>query len=241
VTTVLAGALPVSLWLGATSLALTFLVGVLVGAVQAKRRDTWADRLLTGLTAGIYAAPSYWLALSAVAAFTYGMSRLGAPAWLRLPAFGVTSPAGDATGVALVMDLLRHSVLPVAVLAAVGAAGIARYARTAFLDLARAEWVRTARAKGLGERRVFGRHLLANALPPLVVLATLSLPGVVAGSVFIESIFAWPGMGRAMVLAIAARDLPVVMGATLVYASVVILANTASDLLLLAVDPRRRA
>jgi peptide/nickel transport system permease protein len=126
------------------------------------------------------------------------------------------------------------------VLAAIGAAGIARYARTAFLDLARSEWVRTARAKGLGDRDVFGRHLLANALAPLVILLTLSLPGVVAGSVFVETVFAWPGMGRTMVLAIGNRDIPVVMGATLVYASVVVVANAVSDLLLVAVDPRRR-
>jgi peptide/nickel transport system permease protein len=240
VTRVLASALPISLWLGASSLALTFLIGVAIGALQASRRDTWVDRLLTGLTAGVYAAPSYWLALAAVALFTYGMSRWGAPVWLRLPAFGVSTPAGDVHGLAAVADLLRHSVLPVTVLAAIGAAGIARYARTAFLDLTRAEWVRTARAKGLAERAVFGRHLLANALPPLVILATLSLPGIVAGSVFIETIFAWPGMGRTMLLAIGARDLPVVMATTLVYATIVVLANAAADALLAVVDPRRR-
>jgi peptide/nickel transport system permease protein len=240
VATVLRNALPISLWLGTSSLVLTFLVGVAIGAVQAIRRETWIDRVLTGLTASVYAAPSYWLALAAVALFTYGMSRIGAPAWLRLPAFGVRSPAGEATGLAAVADLVRHSILPVTVLAAIGAAGIARYARTAFLDLARSDWVRTARAKGLRERRVFGRHLLSNALPPLVILASLSLPGVVAGSVFVESIFSWPGMGRTMLLAIGARDTPVVMGATLVYATVVVLANAASDVILLVVDPRRR-
>jgi peptide/nickel transport system permease protein len=241
VTRILAEALPVSLWLGASSLALTFLVGVLVGALQASKRDRWQDRLLTGLTTVVYAAPSYWLALAAVALFTYGLAHLGAAAWLRLPAFGLTSPSGDATGFAAFVDLVRHSVLPVGVLAAIGAAGIARYARTAILDLSRSDWVRTARAKGLSGRRVVLRHLLANALPPLVVLLTLSLPGVVAGSVFIESIFAWPGMGRTMLVAITARDYPVVLGATVVYAGVVVLANSASDILLELVDPRRRS
>jgi peptide/nickel transport system permease protein len=238
---VLADAIPISLWLGTASLALTFLVGVAVGAHQAVHRDTWHDRLLTGLSTAVYAAPSYWLALALVAVFTYGLARLGAPAWLRLPAFGVTSPAADLSGGAAFLDLLRHSVLPVSVLAAIGAAGIARYARSSVLDLIRADWVRTARAKGLAERRVIGRHLLANALPPLVVLLMLSLPGLVAGSVFIESIFAWPGMGRAMLLAIGARDYPVVMGATIAYASVVVVANAMSDVLLYWVDPRRRA
>ena len=233
-------ALPISIWLGSLSLLLTFVIGIVIGALQAARRDTWLDRTMTGLTTAVYAAPSYWLALTAVAVFTYGLSRVGAPPWLRLPAFGLTSPASDLTGVAMLPDLLRHSVLPIAVLAAVGAAGIARYARTSFLDLSRSEWVRTARAKGLGPRTVMFRHLLANALPPLVVLLMLALPGVVAGSVFVESIFAWPGMGRVMLEAINARDYPVVMGATVVYAGIVVLANAASDLLLHAVDPRRR-
>lgn len=237
---ILISALPVSLWLGSMSLLLTFAVGVAVGALQAARRDRWIDRVLTGLTTTVYAAPSYWLALTAVALFTYGLSRLGAPAWMRLPAFGVTNPASDAVGLAALPDLLRHSILPIAVLAAVGAAGIARYARTAVLDLTRSDWVRTARAKGLGAARVMFRHLLANALPPLVVLLMLALPGVVAGSVFVESIFAWPGMGRVMLEAISARDYPVVMGATVVYAGLVVLSNAASDLLLHVVDPRRR-
>jgi len=102
------------------------------------------------------------------------------------------------------------------------------------------DFVRTARAKGAAPARVYGRHALANALPPLVVLLALSFPGVVAGSVFVESVFAWPGMGRAMVQAIAARDYPVVLGATLLYAALVIAANLAADLLLPALDPRRR-
>lgn len=240
VTTILAQAFPVSLWLGATSLALTFLVGISVGAIQARRRNTSLDRVLTGLTTAVYAAPSYWLALTAVALFTYGTSRVGAPAWLRLPAFGLTNPGSETGGLASLPDILRHSILPVAVLAAIGAAGIARYARSAVLDLLHQDWVRTARAKGGSPSRVMNRHVLANALPPLVVLLMLALPGVVAGSVFIESIFAWPGMGRVMLSAIAARDYPVVMGATLVYATVVVLANAASDLVLAAVDPRRR-
>jgi peptide/nickel transport system permease protein len=160
---------------------------------------------------------------------------------MRVPAFGLTSPASEATGLSILPDLLRHSLLPVTVLAAIGAAGIARYARSSFLDLLRQDWVRTARAKGLPRRRVVGRHVLSNALPPLVVLLMLALPGVVAGSVFIETIFAWPGMGRAMLGAIAARDYPVVMGATVAYASLVVVANAASDLILDAVDPRRRA
>jgi peptide/nickel transport system permease protein len=238
---ILREALPVSLGLGIASLVLTFVVGVAIGTLQATRRGEKLDAILTVATTAVYAAPSYWLALSLIAVFTYGATVWGLPPSLRLPAFGLRDPAGTETGLAAVADLLRHAVLPVTVLAGVGAAGIARYARTTVADLAGAEWVRTARAKGLASGSVYGRHVLANALPPLVVLLALSLPGVVAGSVFVESVFAWPGMGRVMVVAISSRDYPVVMGATVLYAALVILANLAADLALPLIDPRRDA
>jgi len=240
VSTVLADALPVSLGLGLVSLALTFVLGVAIGVAQAARRGRPADAALTVVTTAVYAAPSYWLALALVALFTYGAARWGFPAWLRLPAFGLRDPAGQLGGLAALADLVRHAVLPVVVLTAVGAAGIARYARSGVAELLDEDFVRTARAKGLAERRVLGRHVLRNALPALVVLLALALPGVVAGSVFVESVFAWPGMGRALLGAIAARDYPVVMGATVVYAALVIGANLAADLALPLLDPRRR-
>lgn len=239
VSRVLARALPISLGLGTVSLVLTFLIGVTVGFYQARRHGRWSDRVLTVLTTTVYAAPSFWLALALVALFTYGASRWGFPAWLRLPAFGVRSPVDDANGFAALADLVRHAILPVTVLAGIGAAGIARYARASAIDLLGSEWVRTARAKGLREGEVLRRHVLANALPPLVVLLALSLPGIVAGSVFVEGIFAWPGMGRALLTAILARDYPVIMGATVIYAALVIAANFAADVVLDLFDPRR--
>lgn len=241
VTAVLAEALPVSLALGGLSLLLTFVVGVLVGTAQAIRRGHALDSVLTVLTTTVYAAPSYWLALALVAVFTYGAARWGLPPWARLPAFGVRDPAGVSSGFASLLDLGRHAVLPVTVLAAVGAAGIARYARSSMSDILGADFVRTARAKGLTSSSVYLRHALANALPSLVVLFALALPGLVAGSVFVESVFAWPGMGRAMLQAIAARDYPVVLGATVLYAALVIGANLLADLALPLLDPRRAA
>ena len=240
VSSVLADALPLSLGLGVLSLTLTFILGIAVGTIQAARRGTRLDTTLTVLTTSVYAAPSFWLALSLVAVFTYGASRLGFPHALRLPAFGLRDPAGQLAGAAAVLDLVRHLILPVTVLTAIGAAGIARYARSAVIDVLATEHVRTARAKGAGASRVYLRHVLYNALPPLVVLLALSLPGVIAGSVFVESVFALPGMGRAMLGAIAARDYPVILGATLLYAALVIGANLVADVLLPLVDPRRR-
>jgi peptide/nickel transport system permease protein len=241
VTRAIADALPVSLGLGAASLALTFLIGVPLGLIQATRRGRVVDRALTVITTVMYAAPSFWLALALVAVFTYGAAEWGLPAWLRLPAFGIRAPGLDVSGWAALSDLIRHAILPVSILTVVGAAGIARYSRSSVADVLGQDFVRTARAKGSSPARVNLRHVLSNVLPPLIVLFALSLPGLVAGSIFVESVFAWPGMGRLMVDAIAARDYPLVMGAAAVYAALVIFANLAGDVALPLVDPRRRA
>jgi peptide/nickel transport system permease protein len=233
-------ALPVSIGLGAASLALTFLVGVPLGMLQAIRRNSAIDRTLTVLTTFVYAAPSFWLALALVAVFTYGAAAWGLPPSMRLPAFGLRSPGVTLTGTAALFDIMRHAILPVTILASIGAAGIARYARSSFSDTIAQDFVRTARAKGAAPARVYFRHVLATVLPALVVLFALSLPGLVAGSIFVESVFAWPGMGRLMVNAIVARDYPLIMGAATVYAALVLFANLAGDIVLPIVDPRRR-
>jgi peptide/nickel transport system permease protein len=238
VTAVLADALPVSLALGGLSLMLSFAVGIAVGVIQAARRGGVMDHLLTGASVVLAAAPAYWLGLGAIACFTYLASSLSMPMWMRLPAVGMTTPGAELTGVAHLADLARHAILPVTLLAAIGAAGVARYTRTSALDAIGADWVRTARAKGLAERVVLHRHLLANLRAPLVTLFALSLPGTVAGSVFVETIFGWPGMGRLMVTAIVGRDYPVVLGCAAAFAAVVIVANLIAEALLPWADPR---
>ncbi|HEX5436431.1 MAG TPA: ABC transporter permease [Gemmatimonadaceae bacterium] len=237
---VLRQTLPVSLGLGIASLLLTFLIGVAVGTYQAVHRGRAADTVLTVATTAVYAAPSFWLALALVAVFTYGAARWGFPVALRLPAFGLHDPAGQLSGLAAVGDVVRHAILPVATLAAIGAAGIARYSRSAVADLLGTQFVRTARAKGVPRPTLYVRHVIRNALPPLVILFALSLPGVLAGSVFVETVFAWPGMGHLLVTSILSRDYPVVMGATVLYAAMVIAANLAADLALPFLDPARR-
>jgi peptide/nickel transport system permease protein len=241
VASVLGEAAPISLSLGAVSLALTFLIGVPVGMLQAVRRGRLTDRALTVVTTAVYAAPSFWLALALVAVFTYGAATLGLPAAWRLPAFGIRTPGVVLHGWAGLLDVVRHAILPVTILASVGAAGIARYARSSVADVLRLDFVRTARAKGVTRRRLYARHVLANVAPSLVVLFALSLPGLLAGSIFVESVFAWPGLGRATLMAILARDYPVVMGATVFYAAAVIVANLAAELALPLLDPRRES
>jgi peptide/nickel transport system permease protein len=241
VAAVLGDALPVSLALGAASLALSFLIGIGVGLVQAARRGSGLDLSLTALSVLLVAAPAYWLGLGAIACFTYLASSLGMPMWLRLPAVGMSTPGIELHGLAHAADLARHSILPVSLLAAIGAAGVARYARTGAVDLVDSDWMRTARAKGLREGTALRRHLLANLRAPLVTLFALALPGTVAGSVFIETIFGWPGMGRLMVTSIVARDYPVVLGSAAAYAAIVIVANLAAEVLLPWADPRLRS
>jgi peptide/nickel transport system permease protein len=237
---VLRDALPVSLALGGASLLLSFLVGTMVGVVQGARRGTFTDLTLTTISVIIAASPAYWLGLGAIAVFTYVASLLSLPLWLRLPAVGMTTPGADLHGLAHVADLLRHSILPVTLLAAIGAAGVARYVRTSSLEVLDTDWVRTARAKGVPERTVLGRHLIANIRAPLITLFALMLPGIVAGSVFVETIFGWPGMGRLMVTSIMSRDYPVVLGCAAAYGLLVIVANLVAESLLPWADPRLR-
>lgn len=235
---VIRDALPVSLGLGLASLLLSFAVGTLVGLAQAARRGTIGDLVLTAISVVLAASPAYWLGLGAIACFTYLASSLSLPPWMRLPAVGMSTPGAELEGFAHAADLLRHSILPVGLLAVIGAAGVARYVRSSALDVLGADWVRTARAKGLTERAVLTRHVAANLRAPLVTLFALALPGTVAGSVFVETIFGWPGMGRLMVTAIVGRDYPVVLGCASAYAAVVIVANLVAELLLAWADPR---
>jgi peptide/nickel transport system permease protein len=241
VTAVLADTLPVSLALGGASLLLSFLVGVAAGVVQAARHGRAPDYLITIVSVVLVASPAYWLGLAAIACFTYLTSTLDLPLWLRLPAVGMSTPGVQLRGVAHLADLLRHSLVPVTLLAAIGAAGVARYVRTSALDVMRSDWLRTARAKGASERRVLAHHVAANLRAPLLTLFALALPGTVAGSVFIETIFGWSGMGRLMVTSIVARDYPVVLGCAATYGALVLLANLGAEVLLPWADPRVRA
>lgn len=233
------GAVPNTVLLSGLSLLLTYAIGVAVGAFQARRpRSAW-DTAATVGTLFVYGMPAYWLAVMLVLVFAYAAARFGWP--LQLPAMGargldaeLLSPWGQ------VVDRARHLILPLVTLTAIGAAGTARYVRGAVLDVRALDFVRTAVAKGLPARRVEWGHVLRNALLPVVTLMGLALPALFSGTVFVEVIFAWPGMGRVMVDAVVARDYPVVMATTAVFAVLVVLGNALADLLYGVVDPRLR-
>jgi peptide/nickel transport system permease protein len=231
-------ALPVSVGLGFASLCLTVLVGVAIGSAQARRAGTSIDTALTILSTTVYSAPTFWLSLTAVAAVTVGAAAFGIPPAWRLPAFALRDP-GVLDARAAPFDVLRHAVLPVFVLALTGAAGVARFARSAMVEAARGDVKRTAMAKGLSAKDAWSRHVARVALPSIAALVALSVPGIVAGSVFVEGVFAWPGMGKLLLGAVAQRDHPMILAVTLLYAAAVIVTNLATDLVLPRLDPRR--
>lgn len=241
VTRVLADAVPYTLLLSGASLLLTYLGGIIVGLVQAVKRARPLDTALTVLTLFVYGMPSYWLALILVLVFAYGAARFGWPAWLQFPAMGAAGLDADfLTPGQRLLDRLEHLVLPLTTLSLLGIAGTARYVRGAAIDVRQQDYVRTAIAKGLPTPTVVRRHVLRSALLPVVTLLGLSLPALFSGTVFVEVIFAWPGMGRELVGAVSARDYPVVMAATAVFGALVVLGNLLADLLYAAVDPRLR-
>lgn len=232
----LAGALPNTLLLGGAALLLTFGVGLALGAFQAARRRRLADDALSVVTLAGYSVPGFWVALLLVLLFSAVV-----PEAFRLPVSGATSVEYAWMGpAARALDRLRHVVLPALALALAPAAGVARYARASVLDALQEDYIRTARAKGLSEGRVLVRHALRNGLLPVVSLLGLYVPALLGGTVVIEKVFAYPGMGRLLYESALARDYPVVLAAAFVFGVLVVLGNLLADLLYGLVDPRVR-
>jgi peptide/nickel transport system permease protein len=229
----LAEAIPKTLVLTGLALVLEFGLGVALGILSAVRKGTKLDEGLTVGSLFLYSMPGFWLAEMLVLVLAV---KLG---WL--PSSGMHTENDPNTGFLHgLLDVGKHLVMPAFVLGVTGAAGIARFQRSAMLEVIRQDYVRTARAKGLDERSVVGRHALRNALIPVVTLLGMSLPGLVSGAVITESIFAWPGMGQQVIQAIPARDIQVVTGFTLVASIMVVVGNLLADVLYAVVDPRVR-
>lgn len=229
----LAEAWPATALLVSLSILLSWAAGILIGALQANTRHRGADGVASGLTVALNAMPGYWLGLVLVMVFTY---------WLRwLPAFGATGlDAEFLSGGNRLLDRLRHLALPLTTLTLIGFGGTARFARTAMREVRDAPFLLSARARGLSERAVVLRHQLRNALVPILTLLGLSLPALFSGAVFVEAIFAWPGVGQVLVQAVQARDYPVVMAAAAISAVLVVAGNLLADALVALADPRSR-
>ena len=238
---VILDALPHTILLSGGSLLLTYLGGIAVGAFQAAKRNTAWDTTLTIGNLVVFGMPAYWLAVMLVLTFAYAAARYSWPPWIQLPALGVASLDADFLNTwGRLVDRLRHLALPLATLAAIGIAGTSRFVRAAVLEATGHQFVSAARARGLPAPLVQRRYIVRNALLPVITLLGLSLPALFSGTVFVEVIFAWPGMGREIVNAVGARDYPVVMAITAIFAVLVVAGNLAADLLYAAVDPRLR-
>jgi peptide/nickel transport system permease protein len=210
--------LPATLLLAGSAMALTLAIAVPLGVVAAVRRDSLFDHASTVATVLGQATPGFWLGLMLIYVFAVQLR------WL---------PTGGTGGIS-------HLVMPTIVLAAFYAARVARLTRSAVLDALNEDYVLTARAKGLGETRVIGKHTLRNSAIPIVTLAGLEAGQLLGGAVITETIFAWPGLGRLTVQALLNRDFPVVMAAVAFTSIVYTLLNLVIDLTYGWLDPRVR-
>ena len=220
-------ALVPTLQLAGAALLASLLIALPAGVVAATRRGRVADAAASLTALAGLSLPSFWLGILLILAFSIRLP--------LLPSSGYV-PFTDAP-----LDALRHLVLPALTLGAALAAATMRMTRGAMLDVLPADFVRTARAKGLPDRRVVWKHALRPALAPIVTLVGVQLGQLLGGVVVTETVFAWPGIGKLIVDAIFARDYPVVQGAILVTATLFVLVNVVADTLCLAIDPRTRA
>jgi peptide/nickel transport system permease protein len=230
---VMAEALPWTLLLATAALALEFGLGVPLGLWAARRAGSATDHLVRGVTLAVWALPSFWFGLLLLIAFAYG--------WRALPAGGVASPGAESwPALARLADLLRHLVLPAAALGIPAAAATARFVRASLLEVAGERFLLAARARGISGRAVLWRHALRAALSPVLQLFGLSLAGLLSGSLAIEVVFGWPGLGRTTFDALAARDHPVLLAGAALSAATVVAGSFLAELLHGALDPRVR-
>jgi len=225
--------LPNTLLLSGVAMVIIFTLGILIGTIQAVRQYSLIDNVATVIAFFFYSMPSFWFGLMLILLLSYKLQ------WL--PASQMTSvnfeflPTSEQW-----IDRLKHLLMPALALGIGAAAGVARYMRSGMLEQIHQDYVRTARAKGLSETVVIFKHAMRNALIPVVTLLGLYLPFLVGGAVLIETIFAWPGMGRLIIGAIFQRDYPVVLASAFVLSIMVILGNLIADILYSVVDPRVR-
>jgi peptide/nickel transport system permease protein len=234
VTQALATVLPRTLLLMGLALTISFALGIRLGVYEVRHRRQRRARASNGLTLFIYSLPDFWLALMLLLTFAY---------WLPvLPAGGMVDPVmHDYMGPAqAAWDRVRHLILPLTTLVLIVTALIARYQRAALMEVLPSDFVRTARAKGVDERDIVGRHALRNALLPMITLAGLAFPALLGGAVFVEKVFSWQGMGLTLISAIGVRDYPLVVASVVVGAALVVLGNLLADIAYGLADPRIR-
>ncbi|MBI4585744.1 MAG: ABC transporter permease [Planctomycetes bacterium] len=229
--------LPNTIQLSMLALSLELSLGIIIGIVAAVRQDSHLDKTLRLSSLTLYSIPEFYLGLLFLLLFAGGV---GALAWLP-PSGMVDLVAYDSMGFfEKLADRILHLILPCMTIALGGAASISRYMRGQLLEVIRQDYIRTARAKGLSERAVIFKHGLRNALMPIITIIGLSLPVVFSGTVIVENVFGWPGMGRVAVDAAFQRDYPIFLAVNLMFGALVVAGNLLADILYAVVDPRVR-
>ncbi|MEA2530471.1 MAG: peptide/nickel transport system permease protein [Thermomicrobiales bacterium] len=214
--------------LATASILISFLLGIVLGVVSAVRRGSVVDRLVMLAATWGLSLPSFWFGLMLIILFSLRLK------WL--PGTGMTSAINGGGP----LDVGKHLILPAVALSVVPMAVIARYTRSSMLEVLSQDYVRTARAKGLSEQVVIWRHVFRNTLVAIVTMLGLQIGFLLAGAVYIENVFSWPGIGQMLVDAILKRDFPLVQGGVLLVASVYVLVNLLTDLAYAYLDPRIR-
>ncbi len=225
--------LPATLLLTLTAFVISLAGGIVLGSLAGVRAGTLSDTLITLLSLVVYATPVFWMGLMLVLLFSV---QLG---WL--PAFGYGTVGTSLTGVAAVLDKAKYLVLPGVTLGLLYLAIYARLMRSSIIEVSHQDYVKTARAKGASESRILWRHMLRNALLPVVTMAGVQAGTLIGGSVVIETVFAWPGLGRLTYEAVLQRDYQVMLGVFLVLSVLVIFFNWITDFIYRLVDPRIKA
>ena len=225
--------LPRTVLLMVLGVGLSFALGIWLGVYEVRHHHDRRARIANGATLFVYSLPDFWLAIMMLLVFAYWMPVLPAGQMVDVLHDYMTRPQQ-------LWDRLRHLILPVTTFTLLFTAFLARYQRAALLEVLPLDFVRTARAKGLDEEAVVGRHALRNALLPTITLAGLAFPALVGGAVFVEKVFSWPGMGLMAVNAIAVRDYPLVIASVIISAAMVVVGNLLADIAYALADPRVR-
>ena len=219
-------ALPGTLVLSGSALALSLLISIPLGVAAAVRRGSWFDQLVTSLSFMGLSLPVFWYGLMLIIVFSVLLG------WL--PAGGMYTPGKEGS----FSDLLAHLLLPTLTLATVNVAQLVRYTRSAMIGVLGRDYVRTARAKGVRQSGVIFRHAFRTAMIPVLTLLGILIPRLVGGAAVTESVFSWPGMGRLAIAAAFRQDYPTIMGITLLVSIIVVFSNLVVDLLYARLDPR---
>lgn len=226
----IADRLPATLMLTLSAFVVALVGGILLGTLAAINSGKWSDSAITVVALLAYATPIYWVGLMLILLFSVSLG------WL--PAFGFETVGAGLTGLDRLGDILAHLVLPVFTLGLFYMAVYARMTRASILEVRDMDFVKTARAKGLRESRIVFGHILRNAILPVITVAGVQGGHLIGGSILVETVFAWPGIGRLAFDAVLQRDYQVLLGIFFVSSVMVIVFNILTDLIYTLVDPR---